>query len=221
MSIAANPNFTQKMKNMNQIDVDDDTEVERNDNKSIATHYEAFLHPNEIEQKLNSESDCDEKTGCTKVFSDFDNNYLRPFLVYKYDIIKDQPELEVEDYLKECKLIEEELIEATVNFRKLKAGGAGTSDNTFSGLIAQGDSRHGTGLMSHYVRARTSQNGIALGQTMKVKQGPGGFQFGENTMKLSKPKFGAQAEPETGFGEISEEGEGEEENFRQLSKKAD
>ena len=70
------------------------------------------------------------------------------------------PVFEVEDYLKECKQIEEELIEeATVNFRKLKAGGKIDTDNTFSGLMMRGGSRNENGLISMYVNARNTENG--------------------------------------------------------------
>lgn len=38
-----------------------------------------------------------------------DRAYIRPFLIHKYEVIKDRVELEFEDVLQEYKLIQEEL----------------------------------------------------------------------------------------------------------------
>jgi hypothetical protein len=38
-----------------------------------------------------------------------DRTYIRPFLIHKYEVIKDRVELEFEDVLQEYKLIQEEL----------------------------------------------------------------------------------------------------------------
>ena len=70
---------------------------------SFKTHYNEFLHPNVEDADENT------ATGCMSCWDRFDDKYVRPFLVYKYDRIKYRPEFEIEDVLNEYRVIEEEL----------------------------------------------------------------------------------------------------------------
>ena len=65
------------------------------------THYGQFQHPN-----LESAGEEDEninKKSCLYKFNYYDDKYIRPFLVYKYDKVKRRPEFEFKDVLQEYK----------------------------------------------------------------------------------------------------------------------
>lgn len=70
-----------------------------------ATEYHELMHPNLLEAREKS------KQGLGAWFERMDRTYIRPFLVYKYETIKDRMELEFEDVLQEYKIIQEELNE--------------------------------------------------------------------------------------------------------------
>lgn len=86
-----------------------DTELERKSEHSYRTHYNEFAHPN-LEQE-----NTDEIQGCMAVYDRFDDKYIRPFLVYKYDRLKLRPEFELEQVLDEYKMIEQELNEESMD----------------------------------------------------------------------------------------------------------
>ena len=50
-----------------------------------------------------------EEKGFFAAIGRFDDNYIRPFLIYKYDRIKNEEEFEIEDVLDELKAMEDEL----------------------------------------------------------------------------------------------------------------
>ena len=57
-------------------------------------------------ESAGNEEELDEissKKGCMNKFSYFDDKYIRPFLVYKYDKVKRRPEFELQDVLQEYK----------------------------------------------------------------------------------------------------------------------
>lgn len=87
----------------------DTTELDRKSEHSSRTHYNEFAHPN-LEQE-----NTEEIQGCMAVYDRFDDKYIRPFLVYKYDRLKLRPEFELEQVLDEYKMIEEELNEESVD----------------------------------------------------------------------------------------------------------
>lgn len=53
-------------------------------------------------------------TGCLACWDKFDDNWIRPYLIYKFDRLKERPEFEFEDMLEEYKIIEEELNETNL-----------------------------------------------------------------------------------------------------------
>lgn len=111
------------------------------------THYGQFQHPNmesvaDEDQTINTKS-------CLYRFNYFDDKYVRPFLVYKYDKVKQRPEFEVKDVLEEYKQIEEELNneEDRADAGAEDAGDKADASRSFSALIMQADlSRRGTRL---------------------------------------------------------------------------
>lgn len=84
-----------------------DFDGNRDHSASFKTHYNEFLHPN-VE-----DADENRVTGCMSCWDRFDDKYIRPCLVYKYDRLKYRPEFEIEDVLNEYKIIEEELNDDT------------------------------------------------------------------------------------------------------------
>ena len=76
---------------------------------SHRTHYNEFAHPN-LEQENENEIQ-----GCMAVYDRFDDRYIRPLLVYKYDRLKLRPEFELEQVLDEYKMIETELNEESID----------------------------------------------------------------------------------------------------------
>ncbi len=65
------------------------------------THREMIQHYNQDDKTDNGEEE--EEKGCIAAFSRFDDKYLRPFLVYKYERIRGQEEFEIADVLDEIK----------------------------------------------------------------------------------------------------------------------
>ena len=45
--------------------------------------------------------DSEKAAGCLGCWDRFDDRFVRPYLIYKFDRLKDMPELEVGDMLKE------------------------------------------------------------------------------------------------------------------------
>mmetsp|Transcript_5805 Transcript_5805/g.9937 ORF Transcript_5805/g.9937 Transcript_5805/m.9937 type:complete len:102 (+) Transcript_5805:1-306(+) len=84
--------------------------VRRQTEFSDITMYQKFLHPN-LEQTDNEETTTNSKkeSGLINFFNRIDDKYIRPIFVYKYNKRKGRFNFEIEDMLKEYKMIEEEL----------------------------------------------------------------------------------------------------------------
>lgn len=114
----------------------------------MRTHYNDFVHPNM--EKEDDEPE-EEKKSCLTIFNDFDDNFIRPYLIYKYDRIKGRPQYEVADMLEEYKMIEEEL-----NNQVEADTGDGGGDISYAGKsisFAMGDVS-GRGLLAQYIGSR-------------------------------------------------------------------
>ena len=57
------------------------------------TKYNEFVHPN-----MEGE-ESDKATGCLACWDRFDDRWIRPYLIYKFDRLKERPEFEFEDML--------------------------------------------------------------------------------------------------------------------------
>lgn len=147
----------------------------------MKTHYNEFVHPNlEDEEEVVQDEDGTVRTiakrrGCIEYFNEFDDKWLRPCCIYKYNRLKKRQNFEFADILQEYEAIQEELNnEDEDDFVGEVLGDDTTNNKTFKSFTKD-QSMHlsvsmggGRGLLAQYIRQR-SQREVASSNSVSKK----------------------------------------------------
>ena len=115
-------------------------------------------------QSQNGEEEDKEKPRLIAWLERMDNQYIRPFLIYKYDRKKKRFEFEFEDILKEYRMIEEELNVSSDEDEDLKGVPKELRDVTqhlVSQRFTSEVSYSHTGLLSQYIQQKMAKQVVS------------------------------------------------------------
>ena len=153
---------------------------------TMKTHYNEFVHPNlEEDDEVVEDNDgtlrrVTKRRGCIERFNEFDDTWLRPCCIYKYNKLKKRQNFEFVDMLDEYRQIQDEL-----------NNGSDSEDEVvgdFSRTLVMNDaSITGRGLLAQYVASKKAREERANSnnQTFKGKIGAG-----DASISLSNAKGG-------------------------------